>query len=647
MKLPRRLFALVSVIVLLLVFYGGEVHAVEQTQTGHIVNCVSGVNVRSGPGTGYALIGTAPKNAVYTVKGKSGSYYAIDYKGRTGYVYGSYVSLNAEPAPSVSNASSQKGTVVNCISGVNIRSGPGTGYGLLGTAPKGTQYAVTGKSGSYYAISYNGRTGYIYASYLSVTTAASPLPSTSPSASAPWPSPSAAASQTGKIVNCISGVNVRSGPSSSYAKFGVAPKGAVYTVKGKTGSYFAIDYSGKTGYVYASYLSVTTVPAVPTPTPTPTPIPVPTPDPAPTPAPTPTPTPLPQPDGPVVLGYYASWAAYEGYTPLDIPADNLTHILYAFANITDDLKIEMGDPDIDPANFTKLRELKQQNPALRTLISVGGWTWSGKFSDAALTPESRAAFADSVVAFIIQNGFDGVDIDWEYPGGGGLASNGSRPEDKANFTLLMAAIREKLDAQECVDGHHYLLTFAGASGTFYTRQTEMDKLGDIVDFGVLMTYDMHGAWPGSYTDFNAPLFTPSENSPQYKWSSNAAVRHWESSGFPKSKIVMGVPFYGIRFSGVPNVNNGLYQTFASGGSIAYDKIVSTYLSNPAYKCFVHVDALVPWLFNGSTFISYDDPQSIAAKAQYIRDTELGGAAVWELSQNTDGTLLRTLYENMQ
>ena len=367
----------------------------------------------------------------------------------------------------------------------------------------------------------------------------------------------------------------------------------------------------------------------------------------PTPTPSPTPTPVLEPDGPVVLGYYASWAAYSGYTPFNIPADKLTHVLYAFANITDDFKIEMGDPDIDPANFIKLTQLKQQNPGLRTLISVGGWTWSGKFSDAALTAQSRVVFADSVVAFIIQNGFDGVDIDWEYPGGGGLKSNVSRPEDKTNFTLLMAAIREKLDAQESVDGHHYLLTFAGASGTFYTRQTEMDKLGDIVDYAVIMTYDMHGAWQGSYTDFNAPLFTPSENSPQYKWSSNAAVRHWESSGFPKSKIVMGVPFYGIRFDGVPNVNKGLYQTFTSGGSIAYDKIVSSYLSDPAYKRYVHVDALVPWLFNGSTFISYDDPQSIAAKAQYIRDTGLGGAAVWELSQNADGTLLRMLYENMQ
>ena len=251
------------------------------------------------------------------------------------------------------------------------------------------------------------------------------------------------------------------------------------------------------------------------------------------------------------------------------------------------------------------------------------------------------------MAFITQHGFDGVDIDWEYPGGGGDASNVSRREDKTNFTLLMTAIREKLDAQEAVDGHRYLLTFAGASGTFYTRQTELDKLGDSVDYAVIMAYDMHGAWPGSLTDFNAPLYTPSENSPQYKWSGNAAVRLWESSGFPKSKIVMGVPFYGIRFSGVPNVNNGLYQTFTSGGSISYDKIVSSYLSNSAYKRFVHVDALVPWLFNGSTFISYDDPQSIAAKAQYIRDTGLGGAAVWELSQNADGTMLRTLYDNMQ
>jgi chitinase len=143
----------------------------------------------------------------------------------------------------------------------------------------------------------------------------------------------------------------------------------------------------------------------------------------------------------IVIGYYASWSAYSGYTPLNIAASHLTHINYAFANISDDLKIALGDPSVDPSNFTKLNELKQMYPQLKTLISVGGWDDSGKFSDAALTDLSRTAFADSVVAFIKQYGFNGVDIDWEYPVSGGLAGNIRRTADKTNFTLLLQKLR--------------------------------------------------------------------------------------------------------------------------------------------------------------------------------------------------------------
>jgi chitinase len=320
---------------------------------------------------------------------------------------------------------------------------------------------------------------------------------------------------------------------------------------------------------------------------------------------------------------------------------------YAFANIGSDLKVKMGDTAIDPANFEKLRLLKQQRPDLKTLISVGGWTWSDKFSDVALTDASRTAFADSVMAFITQYGFDGVDMDWEYPVGGGLSTNVKRPEDKTNFTLLMAKLREKLDAQGALDGRQYLLSFAGASGTFFANNTELSKLAAYVDFATIMTYDMHGAWPNSLTDFNAPLYTPSENSPQYKWSCNAAVKLWTNEGFPKNKIIMGIPFYGIKFNGVTNSGHGLYQTFTSGSSISYDKIVSSYLSNPAFARYGHLDALVPWLFDGSTFISYDDAESVAAKAGYIKDTGLGGAAIWELSQNADGSLVNAIYSNLQ
>jgi len=348
----------------------------------------------------------------------------------------------------------------------------------------------------------------------------------------------------------------------------------------------------------------------------------------------------------IVVGYYASWSAYSGYTPLDIPAANLTHINYAFAKIGDDLKIALGDPYIDPDNFAKLSELKAAYPNLKTLISVGGWTYSDKFSDAALTEASRTAFADSVVAFLTKYNFDGVDIDWEYPVSGGLSANTCRPEDKTNFTLLLKTLREKLDAQGAVDGKEYLLSFAGGAGSTYIKNTELALTGSYVDYAIIMTYDLHGPWD-AYTDFNAPLYTPGKISPQYKLSADSCVKAWIAAGFPSSKIVLGIPFYGYIYSGVTNANDGLYQTYTSGKSIAYDNIVSGYLSSSVYGKYYDAEAKVPYLFNGSVFITYDDPVSIAEKANYVSANDLAGASVWELSQNKDGTLLRTLYENLQ
>lgn len=349
--------------------------------------------------------------------------------------------------------------------------------------------------------------------------------------------------------------------------------------------------------------------------------------------------------GKIVAGYYGSWAAYSGYTPLNIPASKLTHINYAFANIGNDLKITLGDPNIDIANFAKLNDLKKTYPTLKTLISVGGWEWSGKFSDAALTEASRTVFADSVAAFIKQYGFDGVDIDWEFPVGGGLASNVKRPEDKTNFTLLLKKLRETLDAQGLSNGKKYLLTIAGGAGTSYTLNTELKLIANYIDFATVMTYDIHGVWD-TYTDLNAPLYNPSETSPQYKWSIDSAVKAWTSKDFPASKLVLGVPFYGYVYSGVADTDNGLYKTFSSGKSMTYDKIVSDYLADKSYTKYIHADAKVPWLFNGSTFVSYDDVQSIAEKAKYIKAAGLGGAAAWELSQNRNGTLINSLYANI-
>ena len=401
-------------------------------------------------------------------------------------------------------------------------------------------------------------------------------------------------------------------------------------------------------------LTVTTKAPVPTVTPTPIPIENPSSEPTVTPGPTPTeapnseptvtPDPAPTPKK-QVIGYYAAWAAYSGFTPDQLDASQLTIINYAFANIGSDLKLTLGYPDVDPANIKKLNALKENHPKLKTVIAVGGWSWSGRFSDVALTEASRNTFAESSIEFMLKYGFDGIDIDWEYPVSGGLSGNTRRPEDKQNFTLLMRTLREKLDEREKLDGRDYLLTFAGGSGSGYIRNVELNLLQKYVDYANVMTYDIHGSWD-PFTDFNAPLYANTDVSSQYQWSVDQSITAWLNSGFPKEKLVMGVPFYGYIYKAVADVNQGLYQTYSGGASISYGNIAANYIKDSTYKRYYHQQSMVPWLFNGNTFISYEDEQSMALKAKYIKENDLAGAMIWELSQDPNRVLLNALTDEI-
>lgn len=347
-----------------------------------------------------------------------------------------------------------------------------------------------------------------------------------------------------------------------------------------------------------------------------------------------------------IVGYYAAWAAYSGYTPDKLDANKLTHINYAFTNIGNDLKITMGYPDKDPSNFSALNKLKVSNPNLKTLISVGGWSWSGKFSDVAFTDESRNTFADSCIDFIVKYGFDGIDLDWEYPVSGGMNSNIKRPEDKKNFTLLLKTIREKLDTRSISDNRKYLLTIAGGSGLWYLNNIELDILQQYLDFGNVMTYDINGIWD-TQTGFNAPLYENSGVLPTYKWSVDSSIKAWIAAGLPAEKLVLGIPFYGHRYNSVNDSNNGLFQKYSGGSSIGYSIIASNFLSNPEFVYHFHQESKVPWVFNGNTFISFEDKESINEKCKYIKDKKLAGAVIWELSQDPGKVLLDPLYQSLK
>jgi chitinase len=353
------------------------------------------------------------------------------------------------------------------------------------------------------------------------------------------------------------------------------------------------------------------------------------------------------------VGYYSSWSTYSNFQVSNIDASQLTHINYAFANISPTGEVVLGDSWADvekpfpgdsttqpiKGNFNQLIKLKQQYPHLKTLISIGGWTWSDRFSDVALTEQSRTIFANSAVQFMTKYGFDGIDIDWEYPVSGGETGNIERPEDKQNFTLLLKALREALNVQSSKDGKQYLLSIAAGAGKTHAGNLELNSIHQYVDYIQLMTYDIHGSWD-SITGFNAPLYRDPGSRFSWDWSVNDAVLTYINGGVPAQKLIMGLPLYGRAYNQVTNIDNGLYQSYSGGGSaIGYGELLSKYIGLNGYTRFWDGDSKVPWLFNGSQFISYDDEESIGYKTSYIKSMRLGGAMMWELSNDPNKKLL--------
>lgn len=362
-----------------------------------------------------------------------------------------------------------------------------------------------------------------------------------------------------------------------------------------------------------------------------------------------------------MVGYYTSWSTYSNFQVANIDASKLTHLNYAFANISSDGKIALGDSwaDIEKSfpgdtveqpfkgNFYQLVKLKQQYPHLKTLISVGGWSWSEKFSDVALTEESRAIFAESCLQFILKYGFDGIDLDWEYPVAGGEPDNVNRPEDKQNFTLLLKKIRETLDIQSTMDGKTYLVTIAGGAGRGYAANTELNLIHPYVDYIQIMTYDIHGSWD-SITGLNAPLYRDPGTGFVSEWSVHDSVQTYLNNGVPANKLIMGMPLYGRVYNQVNNLNNGLYQPFTGGGSAkSYAELEANYVNKNGYIRFWEADSKVPWLFNGTQFISYDDQESIGYKTSYLKSMGLGGAMMWELSHDPNKVLVSKIYNDLR
>ncbi len=384
-----------------------------------------------------------------------------------------------------------------------------------------------------------------------------------------------------------------------------------------------------------------------------------------------------------VVAYWMQWAQYDrGYVPADIPFDKLTHLQYAFMRPEQDGSISgvgdsYGQRYLFPESWhdvTTFADLNEQHPDVTFLISIGGWNDSEYFSDAALTESSRQTFADECVRIVREGGVDGVDIDWEYPGGGGHPDNTVRDGDQERFTLLLQAVRDALDTAGQEDGTEYHLSTAMSADPETASGLEHGTLSNLLDFTSIMTFDYRGGFSDS-SGHQSPLFEnsndPASNSAE--WNISAALQWYVDQGWDPGQLNMATPFYGRSFTNLEppgdfgnGVDDGLYQNFGDTGSGSFppdtqESGIYDYwdiatsggersrgqvdLSQPGWETMYDDTAVSSWSYNQdeSLMISHETPQSVETKMSWLSNSDYGGTMIWALSHDTvDHTLLNTL-----
>lgn len=318
--------------------------------------------------------------------------------------------------------------------------------------------------------------------------------------------------------------------------------------------------------------------------------------------------------------------AVEKFTRQD--ADRLTCVNLAFGLIRDGLL------DLSLLKYLHLLpKLREWNPELKIVLSVGGWAADG-FSPMAMTEQGRRAFAASCLETVETYGLDGIDIDWEYPcsDAAGIAAD---PRDKENFTALLRVLREKL-------GDDRILSVAVGASRRCVQDTQMDQVAQIVDYVQLMTYDMvDGTRAGHHAALGASKGDTSG------LNTREVVEDYHAAGVPYEKLIVGAAFYGRHFEVENRENNGLLQP--SGGGLpgpTYGEITESYLRENGFQVLWDEDAEANYLWNGKTLVSYESPEAIRRKCEFVREKKLRGIMYWEHGNDPTRELLGVIADTL-